>query len=141
MNIQAHYLDKVIKMFQYANQEVGGILGIRADEIVCHHRDSAGQTTAGSYRPSTQNLAEAIMWFAQVYHCDDFCFVHSHPALYRELSSADLLFARSFLKLNPGREYIHMGLVVDGSFLLYRISAGASDAAAIPVPVNACHSV
>ena len=127
---------RTLAAFRYQDQEVGGALGIRNGEIVCHYLDQSGASGAASYHPNTEELSAAIGRFFLEAGCDDFCFVHSHPAGCSRLSYADLQFARSFLRLNPGRTHVCMALVVDEQIRFFCLDAKSGELREVPLELT-----
>ena len=100
---------------------------MRDGSLIRAIRDTVGYADTGIYRPDPEGTAASIRELLQVEHCDQICFIHSHPSQYPSLSHADIRYVQLFLPLNPIFENVGMSIVVRNTlkmFCLYRCQNG-----------------
>ena len=117
--IDATALDELGRFFAGKNYECGGILGGKDyKHISVYSHDTDSYCDLNEYRPNTEHLSHIVEdWFAKGLVM--LGFVHSHPPHASSLSSADILYAKEFLRLNTTVLGIYMGIVTNDQLFLY----------------------
>ena len=117
--IDATALDELGRCIVGKHCECGGILGgSHYEHISVYSHDISACCNCNEYRPDTEYLSHIVEgWFAKGLFM--LGFVHSHPPNASSLSSADVLYAKEFLRLNMMVPGIYMGIVTDDQLFLY----------------------
>lgn len=117
--IDTTVLDELGRFFVGKCRECGGVFGgTDYEHISVWSPDANAYCDRNEYRPDTEHLSHIVEeWFTKGLFM--LGFVHSHPPHASSLSSADILYAKEFLRMNETIPRIYMGVVTDDRLFLY----------------------
>ena len=120
MKINRKLYCKLLSVFAYNGREKGGLVFLLENRIVSYFSDETGVCTESAYRPDVSSLRRAIKSGAEKGYTE-FAFIHCHPD-HEPISSADIEWLRSFLRLNK-LDDIKMFLVQNDRVICYLINS------------------